>query len=184
MTPICARPGTWATCESFLVHANACSRCRTLSLHRLTILGLAQNVAHDANSSVPRTQILRARTSPMFSRPSRTLTRHHAETRRTYRAVLSEPKVIIPENMITSQPTLLPLPESEPTSALLPTVPSSAAQADAPTSEPEAPQNGKKRRLNGGEDEDTQPQGAATEGKEDSTMRKRKKKKTRENVTG
>ncbi|OSX62311.1 hypothetical protein POSPLADRAFT_1181426 [Postia placenta MAD-698-R-SB12] len=132
----------------------------------LTILGLAQNVAHDANSSVPRTQIIRA------------------QTRRTYRAVLSEPKVIIPENMITSQPTLLPLPDSEPTSALLPTVPSSAAQADAPTSEPEAPQNGKKRRLNGGEDEDTQPQGAATEGKEDSTMRKRKKKKTRENVTG
>jgi len=45
----------------------------------ITVLGLAQNVAHDASTKVPQSLILRA------------------QTRRTYRAVLSEPRIMIPE---------------------------------------------------------------------------------------
>ncbi|KAI0300084.1 RNase P subunit p30-domain-containing protein [Multifurca ochricompacta] len=44
----------------------------------MTFLGLAQNTAHDATTTTPKALVLRA------------------QTRRTYRAVLSEPEVIIP----------------------------------------------------------------------------------------
>jgi len=44
----------------------------------ITLLGLAQNLAHDASSTTPKSLVLRA------------------QTRKTYRAVLSEPKLIIP----------------------------------------------------------------------------------------
>ncbi|KAI0685421.1 RNase P subunit p30-domain-containing protein [Cerioporus squamosus] len=45
----------------------------------ITVLGVAQDVAHDASSKVPQSLILRA------------------HTRKTYRAVFSEPKVVIPQ---------------------------------------------------------------------------------------
>ncbi|PSR73523.1 hypothetical protein PHLCEN_2v10635 [Hermanssonia centrifuga] len=58
----------------------------------ISILGLAQNIAHDASTRTPQSLILRA------------------QTRRTYRAVFSEPKLVIPE----SQPQVI---ESEPKAA-------------------------------------------------------------------
>ncbi|KAH7912906.1 RNase P subunit p30-domain-containing protein, partial [Hygrophoropsis aurantiaca] len=44
----------------------------------ITLLDLAQNLAHDASASVPKSLVLRA------------------QTRRTYRAVLSEPRLVVP----------------------------------------------------------------------------------------
>jgi len=44
----------------------------------ITFLGLAQNLAHDAATSTPKSLVLRA------------------QTRKTYRAVFSEPKLVIP----------------------------------------------------------------------------------------
>ncbi|RPD81229.1 PHP domain-like protein [Lentinus tigrinus ALCF2SS1-7] len=46
----------------------------------ITMLGVAQDVAHDASTKVPQSLILRA------------------QTRNTYRAVFSEPKVVIPQS--------------------------------------------------------------------------------------
>ncbi|RDX55500.1 PHP domain-like protein [Lentinus brumalis] len=45
----------------------------------ITVLGVAQDVAHDASTKVPQSLILRA------------------QTRKTYRAVFSEPRVVIPQ---------------------------------------------------------------------------------------
>ncbi|EMD32364.1 hypothetical protein CERSUDRAFT_23264, partial [Gelatoporia subvermispora B] len=50
----------------------------------ITVLGLPQDAAHDASTRVPQCLILRA------------------QTRRTYRAVLSEPKVVIPPQYLAS----------------------------------------------------------------------------------
>ncbi|KAI0082352.1 PHP domain-like protein [Panus rudis PR-1116 ss-1] len=47
----------------------------------LTFLGLPQNLAHDASTKTPHTLLLRA------------------QTRKTYRAILSEPKLVIPDNV-------------------------------------------------------------------------------------
>lgn len=57
----------------------------------ITILGLAQNVAHDASTKVPQSLILRA------------------QTRKTYRAVFSEPRIVIPD---TSSGIPVPVPQS------------------------------------------------------------------------
>ncbi|KAG2349514.1 PHP domain-like protein [Suillus weaverae] len=53
----------------------------------LTLLGLAQNLAHDASVAAPKSLILRA------------------QARKTYRAVLSEPRVMIPEATQVVPPT-------------------------------------------------------------------------------
>jgi len=45
----------------------------------ITLLGLAPNLAHDASTTTPKSLVLRA------------------QTRKTYRAVLSEPKIIMPQ---------------------------------------------------------------------------------------
>ncbi|GJF00002.1 PHP domain-like protein [Phanerochaete sordida] len=81
----------------------------------ITLLGLPQNVAHDALTKTPQSLILRA------------------QTRRTYRAVFSEPTVIIPE-VSSSQPAAPP----EPTVA---------AEAETPPPAETGPDkmNGKKR---------------------------------------
>jgi len=63
----------------------------------ITMLDLAQNLAHDASTKTPQSLILRS------------------QTRKTYRAVLSEPQLIIPEGMITAQPTELPVVPEQPT---------------------------------------------------------------------
>ncbi|EPQ51647.1 PHP domain-like protein [Gloeophyllum trabeum ATCC 11539] len=46
----------------------------------ITLLGLPQDVAHHASTTIPKSLVLRA------------------QTRRTYRAILSEPKIVIPES--------------------------------------------------------------------------------------
>jgi ribonuclease P/MRP protein subunit RPP1 len=66
-------------------------------LLRITLLGLPQNIARDASTTIPKSLTLRARS----------LNIHIAvccssdflflsETRKTYRAVLSEPRIVIP----------------------------------------------------------------------------------------
>ncbi|KAI6042032.1 PHP domain-like protein [Pisolithus marmoratus] len=53
----------------------------------ICLLGLAQNLAHDASAVTPKSLLIRA------------------QTRRTYRAVLSEPKLVFPPTPHTSDPT-------------------------------------------------------------------------------
>ncbi|KAG1754374.1 PHP domain-like protein [Suillus lakei] len=53
----------------------------------LTLLDLAQNLAHDASVAVPKSLILRA------------------QARKTYRAVLSEPRLVVPETTQAAAPT-------------------------------------------------------------------------------
>ncbi|KAJ2922167.1 hypothetical protein H1R20_g14928, partial [Candolleomyces eurysporus] len=48
----------------------------------LTILGLPQDAAHDASTRIPKSLVIRA------------------ETRKTYRAVLSEPELVVPPNVL------------------------------------------------------------------------------------
>jgi len=66
--------------------------------HRISILGLARDAAHEASTRAPKSLIIRARETFHILR---TVTRFMliiTETRQTYRAVLSEPVVIFPEN--------------------------------------------------------------------------------------
>ncbi|KAF8838077.1 PHP domain-like protein [Paxillus ammoniavirescens] len=56
----------------------------------ITLLGLAQNLAHDASASTPKSLILRA------------------QTRKTYRAILSEPRLVVPTDGAQSPPTTSP----------------------------------------------------------------------------
>ena len=72
---------------------------------RISLLGLAQNLAHDASSVTPKSLLIRARkSSALFISPHIkgtnwglfVLCNTGSETRKTYRAVLSEPKLVIP----------------------------------------------------------------------------------------
>ncbi|KZP26772.1 PHP domain-like protein [Athelia psychrophila] len=56
----------------------------------ISLLGLAQNLAHDASTTIPKSLVLRA------------------QTRKTYRAVLSEPRVVIPPEYITAAAEVAP----------------------------------------------------------------------------
>ncbi|KAH7929148.1 PHP domain-like protein [Leucogyrophana mollusca] len=60
----------------------------------ISLLGLARNIAHDASASVPKSLVLRA------------------QTRRTYRAVLSEPRLVVPNR---AEEILDPAPTPQPT---------------------------------------------------------------------
>ncbi|OCH91756.1 PHP domain-like protein [Obba rivulosa] len=141
----------------------------------ITVLGLPQDVAHDASTRVPQSLILRA------------------QTRRTYRAVLSEPKVVIPGQITastdqTSIPSLHPLPQQAvkanqpipdhtptPTPDVATPAPMSAA-ADVPKS------SGKKRPLEETPERDTgrtAPESAA-DGNKAGPSRKKKKHKAKE----
>ena len=71
------------------------------------MLGVAQDVAHDASTKVAQSLVLRARTSSRAETFSWQLLTIYVETRRTYRAVFSEPKVVLPPNTLgatSSQP--------------------------------------------------------------------------------
>ncbi|KAI9001117.1 PHP domain-like protein [Trametes punicea] len=126
----------------------------------VTILGAPQDVAHNASTKVAQSLILRA------------------QTRRTYRAVLSEPKVVIPEGSLMPQPgdderaggQQMPTPSVEPAA--------SAAE--------DAPVNVKKRPLDqsvqagtnpAAQPNDTEKEGRGTGG----ASRKKKKNKTAAN---
>ncbi|TFK92218.1 PHP domain-like protein [Polyporus arcularius HHB13444] len=70
------------------------------NLQVITVLGVAQDVAHDASTKVPQSLILRA------------------QTRKTYRAVFSEPKVVIPQGATAAEAQL---PDVEMGDSVLPT---------------------------------------------------------------
>ncbi|OJA19068.1 hypothetical protein AZE42_12158 [Rhizopogon vesiculosus] len=99
-------------------------------IFRITLLDLAQHLAHDASTVVPKSLILRA------------------QARKTYRAVLSEPRLVIPEaaEVPLVQPTKdgqnsRDIVNSPQTSHLNPT--STLPQSDHPT--PRDPLDSKKR---------------------------------------
>ncbi|CCM05297.1 uncharacterized protein FIBRA_07511 [Fibroporia radiculosa] len=131
----------------------------------ITVLGLAQNIAHDASTKVPQSLILRA------------------QTRRTYRAVLSEPKVVIPGAVVpesASQPPTLPPPTidanilSDPTMSTPPATISQPQQSDA------SEVGGKKRTRDESQGAGAPLNKAAADDEKDGSGRKRKKKKLKE----
>jgi ribonuclease P/MRP protein subunit RPP1 len=104
----------------------------TIQFASVSILGLPQDSAHEASTKVPKSLIARARKLFFF----KLLYTQHLyifiylsgsstiETRKTYRAVLSEPKLVIPHGdvathatrSVTEEETPLPLPTSTSTS--------------------------------------------------------------------
>ncbi|KAJ7633087.1 PHP domain-like protein [Roridomyces roridus] len=105
----------------------------------ITLLGLAQDAAHRASTSAPKSLVLRA------------------QTRQTYRAVLSDPVLVIPEGT-------LPTPSVTST----PTISSSDTRSD------------KKRPREGEEGEGEIPQKGNSTGPENASRKKKRKKNAQE----
>ncbi|KZT06706.1 PHP domain-like protein [Laetiporus sulphureus 93-53] len=154
----------------------------------ITMLGLSQDVAHDAISRVPQSLILRA------------------QTRRTYRAIFSEPKIVIPSATTASTATASGPTAAESKQTVLEEQDDAGSAPDAsskvtepPDATPPAPlnqaesvpqdnpqKNDKKRPLCEGTDEVAQspkPGPAVAGDEQDGAGRKRKKKKTNDNKT-
>jgi len=140
----------------------------------ITVLGLPQNVAHEASTKIPQSLLLRA------------------QTRRTYRAILSEPKIVIPESWTASQiKNSAPTAETTVEAANGAGVPPSraaeekvtpivaSAQPNPPASATSAPArtNGQKRPR---EDEVVQGPSQQLSGERDGPARKKKKRKNKE----
>ncbi|KAI0916530.1 hypothetical protein AcW1_010104 [Taiwanofungus camphoratus] len=133
----------------------------------ITLLGLPQNVAHDASTRVPQSLILRA------------------QTRRTYRAVLSEPRIVIPgsadvhadSHPARSEPTTIA--KSVSTSAGT-GVPDLVIESTPIEGQALSKQNGKKRPLDEGREAGNEiagpKEGALTGSQSGDSARKRKKK--------
>ena len=103
----------------FFIPALTMTLIRTLG-NRITMLGLAQDVAHSTMSKEPQALVLRARESTYTCLSRLLRPTFHEETRRTYRAILSEPRLVIPG----VQPQTTPQPPQEAPAGLV----------DAPTS--------------------------------------------------
>ncbi|KAA1477950.1 PHP domain-like protein [Dentipellis sp. KUC8613] len=114
-----------------------------------TFLDLPQNLAHDASTTTPKSLVLRA------------------QTRRTYRAVFSEPKVVIPPS---STPNVPVAPEPAPSTA----APEPALATDLPSASKESTPNKKRPRD---EEAGGAAGSAAANGKQDGSEGSRKKKK-------
>ncbi|TFY56289.1 hypothetical protein EVG20_g8983 [Dentipellis fragilis] len=116
---------------------------------RATFLDLPQNLAHDASTTTPKSLVLRA------------------QTRRTYRAIFSEPKVIIPQPAITSTPAA-----TEP-------APPTVASEPAPAADlPPAPKESSPSKKRPRDEETGGAAGSGTaNGKQDGSEGSRKKKK-------
>jgi len=87
--------------------------------NRITMLDLAPDLAHGTMGKEPQALVLRARESnqmyvSIYLRPT-----FYKETRKTHRAILSEPRLVIPGT--GSQPPPLPLEEANTSSAGTPT---------------------------------------------------------------
>ncbi|KAI0832312.1 PHP domain-like protein [Trametes gibbosa] len=109
----------------------------------ITVLGVSQDVAHGASTKVAQSLVLRA------------------QTRRTYRAVLSEPKVVIPQDASTQDvPDTGMMQDQQPTAAL-------------------SDQSGKKRALEQSERSETIPptQSVDSAGADNASRKKKKKNK-------
>ncbi|KAL0563583.1 RNA-binding RNA processing protein rpp1 [Marasmius crinis-equi] len=115
----------------------------------VSLLGLSQDGAHDASTKNAKSVVLRA------------------QTRKTYRAVLSEPVIVIPEGYYPNEPSQVPqLPSDEPV----------APRTSTGTQPP--PQNGKKRSR-----EDDNPAATANslaKGGEGGEKKKKKRKKDKD----
>ena len=98
---------------------------------RITFLGLAQNIAHDAATITPKSLVLRARAHSLFARSSPLADSHSVipETRKTYRAVFSEPTLVIPGPSVAEPSEGSESVETKPSGEQLPEVkPASVAQ--------------------------------------------------------
>ncbi|KZT25528.1 PHP domain-like protein [Neolentinus lepideus HHB14362 ss-1] len=126
-----------------------------------TLLGLPQDVAHHAATTIPKSLVVKA------------------QTRRTYRAILSEPKIVIPQQAV--QPAAVPpiqadTPIVPAVSDTLPATEVTPSSESVPaTNQPAAGSagsgNSRKRAL------DTGDKGAVPSGEGDGSERKKKKKK-------
>jgi ribonuclease P/MRP protein subunit RPP1 len=145
---------------------------------RITFLGLAQNVAHDAATTTPKSLVFRARACfSLFSlrAPARRLQpRGFSETRRTYRAVFSEPKVIIPDTPAVRQSAASGSVETKPSGERQPEVISVAAVAPpvSVTAETRRETDGQQRKR---PRNSVEPDGGSTT---ESAQKKRKGKKS------
>ncbi|TCD63235.1 hypothetical protein EIP91_005820 [Steccherinum ochraceum] len=132
----------------------------------ITMLDLAQNLAHDASTKTPQALILRA------------------QTRRTYRAILSEPRIVLPDGYpgpssaavtstnaveTTESPSAPVEPETHGSESVIP--------APLPVVEPQP--NGKKRSLEPDAEQEAASSKAA-QVEEGSTKKKRKKNKSKD----
>ncbi|KAI0650330.1 PHP domain-like protein [Trametes meyenii] len=119
----------------------------------ITILGVSQDVAHDASTKVAQSLVLRAR------------------TRKTYRAVLSEPKVVFPSGSVSIPSADVEMTDKQP-----------ARSEPIPASEDTTSgANGKKRPLDEGAQAEkvlsmVPPSASKTEGGAEGISRKKKKK--------
>ncbi|KAJ3751965.1 RNase P subunit p30-domain-containing protein [Lentinula raphanica] len=127
----------------------------------MTFLGLPQDIAHAACTSVPKSLILRA------------------QTRKTYRAVFSEPTLVIPEGY--SAPAQLPptvTPDSSTTTSTAPTTapPSSTQQVTSSSK-----QNKKRPREEDGVDSNQKqnPAGPSSDAQAQGGDKKKKRKKNK-----
>ncbi|KIJ06910.1 hypothetical protein PAXINDRAFT_91300, partial [Paxillus involutus ATCC 200175] len=115
----------------------------------ITLLGLAQNLAHDVSAITPRSLILRAH-----------------KTRKTYHIILSEPKLVVPT--VPRVPTPQDPDRASPAQHGTEITPATASLPARPTVSTETPQqsnHSNKKRPHAGH------------GFEDGTSRKKKKKK-------
>ena len=106
------------------------------------MLGVSQDVAHDASTKVPQSLILRARECLSVMQPflCDVVSCTSLETRKTYRAVFSEPKVVIPAATRELQTADVEMKETQADPAMM-------SQEVTSTSEAVT---GKKRALEGG----------------------------------
>jgi ribonuclease P/MRP protein subunit RPP1 len=129
----------------------------------VTLLGLAQDISHSSLTKVPKSVVLRARKDLRLA-PLLYIDTLVAETRKTYRAVLSEPRLIVPDSsqVIDSELVVESVAVSAP-----------PTQVEPPDAGNTSTQNGpKKRPLETALVEDGPP-GAADSGE----TRKKKRKK-------
>lgn len=165
-------------------------------------MGLSQDRAHEASTKIPQSLILRARKSHLPTTPRIPISTCVAETRKTYRAVFSEPTVVIPaafaqaSSAVTESQTQLPEEsasgpvvsnanhsEAPSTSAPVPAIQGSAVpdgrieQVNREAIAPGTP-SGKKRARND-EEQDAVPGGPHIQGQGEKEGSKRKKKKLR-----
>ena len=125
---------TSKTCEFILESFRVVRKTRLNSLltsYRITLLGLAQNLAHDASAVTPKSLVLRAR---QFWYPwmSSTLISFYSETRKTYRAILFEPRIVLPTS--SSEPTQTTAPSTTATPA-----DAQSSTTNGPATEPSVP---------------------------------------------
>ena len=112
---------------------------------RLTFLELKTDQTHDASTTTPKSLVLRARKLSHFAAVF-IASEKSIETRKTYRAVLSEPRVVIPEGYTQVEP---PAPaESTTATSTSAALPATSAETPAPNADAangNATFNGKKR---------------------------------------